>query len=60
MFVRQTQLVLLDDAGNRADPTSPSSAGSNATTPDDSGAARARSRLNRFVGFMHKSFFFTK
>ncbi|XP_043274980.1 dynactin subunit 1 isoform X2 [Venturia canescens] len=46
MFVRQTQLILLDDAGNRPDPTSPSSAGSSATTPDDTGAARARSRLN--------------
>ncbi|XP_011298057.1 dynactin subunit 1 isoform X2 [Fopius arisanus] len=45
MFVRQTQVVLLDSAGNRQDPTSPGSAGSIATTPDD-GAARARSRLN--------------
>ncbi|XP_020284399.1 dynactin subunit 1 isoform X2 [Pseudomyrmex gracilis] len=46
MFARQTQLILLDDAGNRTEPVSPSSAGSSATTPDDSGAARARSRLN--------------
>jgi len=46
MFARQTQLILLDEAGNRTEPVSPSSAGSNATTPDDS-AARARSRLNR-------------
>ncbi|XP_018341862.1 PREDICTED: dynactin subunit 1 isoform X1 [Trachymyrmex septentrionalis] len=45
MFARQTQLILLDEAGNRTEPVSPSSAGSNATTPDDS-AARARSRLN--------------
>ncbi|XP_015111806.1 dynactin subunit 1 isoform X2 [Diachasma alloeum] len=45
MFVRQTQVVLLDSAGNRQDPTSPGSTGSTATTPDD-GAARARSRLN--------------
>lgn len=48
MFARQTQLILLDEAGNRTELTSPSSAGSNATTPDDSGAARARSRLNRY------------
>lgn len=47
MFVRQAQIILLDESGNRADPVSPSSAGSSATTPDDSGAARARSRLNR-------------
>ncbi|XP_011338545.1 dynactin subunit 1 isoform X3 [Ooceraea biroi] len=46
MFARQTQLILLDEAGNRTEPVSPSSAGSSATTPDDSGAARARSRLN--------------
>ncbi|XP_018403080.1 PREDICTED: dynactin subunit 1 isoform X1 [Cyphomyrmex costatus] len=45
MFARQTQLILLDEAGNRTEPISPSSVGSNATTPDDS-AARARSRLN--------------
>ncbi|KAL0129480.1 hypothetical protein PUN28_001629 [Cardiocondyla obscurior] len=45
MFARQGQLILLDVAGNRTEPVSPSSAGSNATTPDD-GAARARSRLN--------------
>ncbi|XP_051153127.1 dynactin subunit 1 isoform X2 [Leptopilina boulardi] len=46
MFVRQAQIILIDESGNRADPVSPSSAGSIATTPDDSGAARARSRLN--------------
>ncbi|XP_015594869.1 dynactin subunit 1 isoform X2 [Cephus cinctus] len=46
MFVRQTQIILLDESGNRTEPVSPSSAGSSATTPDDSGAARARSRLN--------------
>ncbi|KAG7190005.1 hypothetical protein KM043_006162 [Ampulex compressa] len=46
MFVRQSQLVLLDESGNRTEPVSPSSAGSSATTPDDSSAARARSRLN--------------
>ncbi|XP_023289847.1 dynactin subunit 1 isoform X2 [Orussus abietinus] len=46
MFVRQSQLILLDESGNRVEPVSPSSAGSSATTPDDSGAARARSRLN--------------
>lgn len=44
MFARQTQLILLDDAGNRTEPVSPS--GSNPTTPDDS-VARARSRLSR-------------
>lgn len=49
MFVRPAQLILLDDAGNRMEPVSPSSAGSSATTPDDSGAARARSRLNKYV-----------
>lgn len=47
MFARQAQLILLDEAGNRTEPVSPSSAGSSATTPDDSGPARARSRLNR-------------
>ncbi|XP_044001039.1 dynactin subunit 1 isoform X2 [Aphidius gifuensis] len=41
MFVRPIQLKLLDDAGNVMDPTSPPSA-----INDDSGAARARSRLN--------------
>lgn len=46
MFVRQSQLVLLDEAGNRTEPASPSSAGSSATTPDETSAARARSRLN--------------
>ena len=46
MFVRQSQLVALDEAGNRTEPASPSSAGSSATTPDEAGAARARSRLN--------------
>ncbi|KOC59213.1 Dynactin subunit 1 [Habropoda laboriosa] len=47
MFVRQSQLILLDEAGNRTEPASPSSAGSSATTPDEISAARARSRLNR-------------
>ncbi|XP_017892569.1 dynactin subunit 1 isoform X2 [Ceratina calcarata] len=46
MFVRQSQLVFLDEAGNRTEPASPSSAGSSATTPDETSAARARSRLN--------------
>ncbi|XP_076242224.1 dynactin subunit 1 isoform X2 [Calliopsis andreniformis] len=46
MFVRQSQLILLDEAGNRTEPASPSSAGSSATTPDEVSAARARSRLN--------------
>ncbi|CAK9794755.1 Dynactin subunit 1 [Anthophora plagiata] len=46
MFVRQSQLILLDEAGNRTEPASPSSAGSSATTPDEISAARARSRLN--------------
>ncbi|XP_076166866.1 dynactin subunit 1 isoform X2 [Ptiloglossa arizonensis] len=46
MFVRQSQLILLDEAGNRAEPVSPSSAGSSATTPDEASVARARSRLN--------------
>ncbi|XP_017758177.1 PREDICTED: dynactin subunit 1 isoform X2 [Eufriesea mexicana] len=46
MFVRQSQLILLDETGNRIEPASPSSAGSSATTPDESSAARARSRLN--------------
>ncbi|XP_066581763.1 dynactin subunit 1 isoform X2 [Prorops nasuta] len=47
MFVRQAQLNLLDEAGNKAEPASPSSANSSATMPDESGAARARSRLHR-------------
>lgn len=51
MFVRQSQLILLDEAGNRTEPASPSSAGSNATTPDETSAARARSRLNRYFNF---------
>ncbi|XP_076632300.1 dynactin subunit 1 isoform X2 [Colletes latitarsis] len=46
MFVRQSQLILLDEAGNRTEPASPSSAGSSATTPDEASVARARSRLN--------------
>ncbi|XP_033327660.1 dynactin subunit 1 isoform X2 [Megalopta genalis] len=46
MFVRQSQLVLLDETGNRTEPVSPSSAGSSATTPDEASVARARSRLN--------------
>ncbi|XP_015433169.1 PREDICTED: dynactin subunit 1 isoform X1 [Dufourea novaeangliae] len=46
MFVRQSQLILLDEAGNRTEPVSPSSAGSSATTPDEASVARARSRLN--------------
>ncbi|XP_076295740.1 dynactin subunit 1 isoform X2 [Lasioglossum baleicum] len=46
MFVRQSQLVLLDETGNRTEPVSPSSAGSSATTPDETSVARARSRLN--------------
>ncbi|XP_014615433.1 PREDICTED: dynactin subunit 1 isoform X1 [Polistes canadensis] len=46
MFVRQTQIILLDESGNRTDLASPSSAGSSATTPDEGSAVRARSRLN--------------
>lgn len=46
MFVRQAQLIILDDAGNKTDPTSPSSMTSS-TAPDDAGAARARNRLTR-------------
>ncbi|XP_035742327.1 dynactin subunit 1-like isoform X2 [Vespa mandarinia] len=47
MFVRQGQIILLDESGNRTDLASPSSAGSSATTPDEGSAVRARSRLNR-------------
>nr|XP_050850660.1 dynactin subunit 1 isoform X2 [Vespula vulgaris] len=46
MFVRQGQIILLDESGNRTDLASPSSAGSSATTPDEGSAVRARSRLN--------------
>lgn len=49
MFVRQGQIILLDESGNRTDLASPSSAGSSATTPDEGSAVRARSRLNRFA-----------
>ncbi|KAL7291348.1 hypothetical protein TKK_0014946 [Trichogramma kaykai] len=47
MFVRQTQLIMLDDAGNRQDSASPalSASASGQTTPDEVGASRARSRL---------------
>ncbi|XP_058802610.1 dynactin subunit 1-like isoform X2 [Phymastichus coffea] len=46
MFVRQTQLIMIDDAGNRTDTVSPSStAASGLNTPDEAGASRARSRL---------------
>ncbi|XP_008207365.1 dynactin subunit 1 isoform X4 [Nasonia vitripennis] len=46
MFVRQTQLILIDESGNRTEPASPSSAAaSGPTTPDEAGASRARSRL---------------
>ncbi|KAK0073516.1 hypothetical protein PV325_009596, partial [Microctonus aethiopoides] len=45
MFVRQSQLIILDDAGNKVDPTSSSSITSNATSTDDGGAVRARNRL---------------
>lgn len=47
MFVRQSQLIILDDAGNKLDPTSSSSITSNATSTDDGGAVRARNRLTR-------------
>ncbi|KAK2585771.1 hypothetical protein KPH14_010379 [Odynerus spinipes] len=46
MFVRQAQIILLDESGNRTELASPSSAGSSATTPDEGSAVRARSRLN--------------
>ena len=47
MFVRQSQLTLLDDSGVPiAELASPSSGASAATTPDDSG--RMRSRLSRY------------
>ncbi|XP_014207258.1 dynactin subunit 1-like isoform X2 [Copidosoma floridanum] len=46
MFVRQSQLILIDEVGNRMEPvSSPSVAASGPTTPDESGASRARSRL---------------
>ncbi|XP_034942305.1 dynactin subunit 1-like isoform X2 [Chelonus insularis] len=43
MFVRQSQIIIIDDTGNKVDPTSPG--GGNNTGSDDAGAARARSRL---------------
>lgn len=48
MFVRQSQLTLLDDSGTPvSDATSPSPGASTATTPDDGG--KSRSRLSRCV-----------
>jgi hypothetical protein len=48
MFVRQSQLTLLDDHGTPVgDAASPSPSASTATTPDDSG--KSRSRLSRCV-----------
>lgn len=50
MFVRQSQLTLLDDAGTPiSDAGSPSPGTSTATTPDDGG--KSRSRLSRYVYF---------
>ncbi|KAJ8686968.1 hypothetical protein QAD02_022762 [Eretmocerus hayati] len=46
MFVRQTQLILIDESGNRTEPVSPPTvATSGPSTPDEAGASRARSRL---------------
>ncbi|CAG5075497.1 Similar to DCTN1-p150: Dynactin subunit 1 (Drosophila melanogaster) [Cotesia congregata] len=42
MFVRQSQLIILDDAGNKVDTSLNTSS---ISTPDEAGAARARSRL---------------
>jgi hypothetical protein len=47
MFVRQSQLTLLDDSGTPISDTSPSPGASTATTPDDGG--KSRSRLSRCV-----------
>jgi hypothetical protein len=48
MFVRQSQLTLLDDSGTPvSDVGSPSPGTSTATTPDDGG--KSRSRLSRCV-----------
>jgi hypothetical protein len=55
MFVRQSQLTLLDDAGTPiSDAGSPSPGTSTATTPDDGG--KSRSRLSRCVN-IHIMFF---
>ncbi|XP_057330614.1 dynactin subunit 1 isoform X2 [Microplitis mediator] len=43
MFVRQSQLIILDDSGNKVD--TGLSTSTNISTPDEAGAARARSRL---------------
>lgn len=46
-FVRQSQLALLDDSGNRIELASPSPSGSTATSPDDTPKnSMARSRLS--------------
>lgn len=47
-FVRQSQLALLDESGNRIELASPSPSGSTATSPDDTPktSAMARSRLS--------------
>ena len=56
MFVRQSQLTLLDDSGTPInDAGSPSPGTSTATTPDDGG--KSRSRLSRCVN-IHIYFFF--
>jgi len=55
MFVRQSQLTLLDDAGTPVgDAGSPSPGTSTASTPDDGG--KSRSRLSRCVN-IHILFF---
>lgn len=46
MFVRQSQLIILDDAGNKVDTSLNTSS---ISTPDEAGAARARNRLTRYM-----------
>lgn len=61
MFVRQTQLILIDESGNRTQPASPSSAAaSGPTTPDEAGASRARSRLTRYKYLLNQRDIFTR
>ncbi|XP_039275802.1 dynactin subunit 1 [Nilaparvata lugens] len=45
VFVRQNQLIMIDDAGNRIDFASPSPGGSSATSPDDTPRTSLKSRL---------------
>lgn len=53
MFVRQQQLILIDESGNRTEPASPSAAPTGPPVPDEAGANRARSRLTRYFKSSH-------